>query len=367
MRIPALLFLSAVTLYGLNIGDQVKILRDTHPYYDQNGTVVSLSSTGATIDYDGDGIHEASGGISLSTEGVNWEVISNANITPRFSPGEQIIILPNLGYFTGSGYAPHGVPLTVGQTIAVNDQIYMSEATDAFGETYSFHNQESIASFPPLDLTKIIVLWQDDDGDGINDPVEQDPNADDDGDGVTNANDSDDDGDGIPDQFQQLDDFWGAGIVGDVWGNPGEGGQSITETNGSVTITSNVDTDNDVPTLLQILAKLDSFHSDTSTLLGQLNGQGQSLENSRDDIQPPGEGDLPSDLLPQEGISDLFSGAGGSMPNTSLTVGTHNVDIDLQDSRWDTVFLLAKVGLTSLVVVGSITATWKTSAMLLSV
>lgn len=127
------------------------------------------------------------------------------------------------------------------------------------------------------------------------------------------------------------------------------------------------DQDNDVPTLNQILARLDSFQDENTDLLQQLvdandNEDGSNLEDldfTRDESTLQGQ-------LPEEQLSSLLSGAGGTLPNTSMTLGDHTVNIDIMDPKFETFFLVAKAGLTSIIVIGSFTTTWQLSSLLIA-
>lgn len=77
-----LLLLWPHLVFGLSIGDRVTILRETHPYYGQTGTVLNVTDTGASLDYDGDGVRELEGGIALYSQGESW-IISNIEEWPK--------------------------------------------------------------------------------------------------------------------------------------------------------------------------------------------------------------------------------------------------------------------------------------------
>ena len=69
----------------VSVGDRIKVLYPSHPYYDQIGVVVSVSSSGFTMDYDDppDGQHESGGGLSLAGEGVGWVKVTTAPPTTQ--------------------------------------------------------------------------------------------------------------------------------------------------------------------------------------------------------------------------------------------------------------------------------------------
>lgn len=355
MRYFPLFFLPFCS-YGLQVNEWVKILRETHPYYDQTGRVEAISATGATIDYDGDGFHESGGGISLSTEGTNWEVVPDPSglITPTFEKDDEVQLIGTSNIYP----VPFLGRFVIGETMGHTSQIMQVEAILSDG------SKPVVPNYEPF--TDVLRLWEDADGDGSHDDDDDFPNdenetTDTDGDGIGNNEDTDDDGDSI---FDDNDQFPEGGD-----GNINTGGQSTTiDPNGILTgYIGNIDTDNDVPTLLQILARLDTLNSTNAGILESNTPEDLPVhEFDRNDIEYKDENDIPPGTLPTEGISSLFSGAGGSMPNTQIQLESHSIDIDLQDTRYDTLFLIAKVGLTSLVVVGSVMATWKLGGSMLA-
>ena len=69
-----------ITINGtgpLAVGDRIRIIRTTHPYYGNTGIVTSMGSNGFTVDYTipKDGVSESGGGANYSAEGVTWEKV----------------------------------------------------------------------------------------------------------------------------------------------------------------------------------------------------------------------------------------------------------------------------------------------------
>lgn len=64
---------------SLAVGDRIRIIRSTHPYFGQTGIVTSLSAIGFAVDYTvpKDGVNESDGGANFSAEGVTWEKITH--------------------------------------------------------------------------------------------------------------------------------------------------------------------------------------------------------------------------------------------------------------------------------------------------
>ena len=56
----------------LEVGSKVRIIRTTHPYYQQTGVVTNLDTVGFAIDYDDDQVREVDGGVNYSAEGTTW-------------------------------------------------------------------------------------------------------------------------------------------------------------------------------------------------------------------------------------------------------------------------------------------------------
>tara|TARA_E500000331_G_scaffold316704_1_gene327598 strand:+ start:547 stop:1239 length:693 start_codon:yes stop_codon:yes gene_type:complete len=134
-----------------------------------------------------------------------------------------------------------------------------------------------------------------------------------------------------------------------------------------IDIVNSGDQDNDVPTLLEILARLDSFQEENTDLLQQLvDANDPDDSSSLEDLDVSADQAGLSTKLPEEQISDLLNNAGGTLPNTSMQVGNHYFSFDLLDPKFATALLIAKAGLTSLIVVGSFTTTWKLSSILIS-
>lgn len=347
----------------MQVGDWVKVLRAGHAYYDQTGEVLRISTNMARVDYNGDGQTESGGGVGIDMEGINWVIVPDPNdlINPTFEKDDEVQLIGSSNIYP----VPFLGRFVIGETMLHTSQVMQVEAILSDG------TKPVVPNYEPF--TDVLRLWEDADGDGAHDDDDDFPNdenetTDTDGDGVGNNEDSDDDGDSIGDDF----DHFPNGEDGNINtgnGNVNTGGQSNNiDPNGILTgYIGNIDTDNDVPTLLQILARLDTLNSTNAGILESNTPEDLPIhEFDRNDIEYKDENDIPPGTLPSEGISSLFSGAGGSMPNTQIQLESHSIDIDLQDTRYDTLFLIAKVGLTSLVVVGSVMATWKLGGSMLA-
>ena len=381
-----LLFFPFLAYGSVVPGDWIRIIREDHPFYLQTGQVVSTGETGAAIDYDGDGQHENTGGIAFFSQDVNWIVVPNpndpvdGNLTTPFNEGDTIYIIDFVGEWHSRGIPKYEKfvlkSLDENKTLATPPRLECTILLLSTGQ--------EISGLPINNpWAKAMLLWEDKDGDGVNDipgdprfPVDSDPTDpeitnDLDNDGQDDLFDIDDDGDGIPDHldhFPQGED----GTINDGGGdgnlNTGGTGTVTTNEDGIITSVGNIDTDNDVPTLLQILEKLDSFKSENTSLLSQLvnseiNG---SSGKTVDDLDVSIGVDGVTSKLPEEQLSGILEQAGGTLPNTSMQIGDHYFSFDLQDPKFATAMLIAKAGLTSVVVIGSFSMTWKLSTILIS-
>lgn len=77
----ALLIPSAV--FGVSLGDQIRVLREGHPLFGQTGTVINFSEGGIALDVNGDGLFD--GGVSTDTQGDNWEVVDDTDTSFTFT------------------------------------------------------------------------------------------------------------------------------------------------------------------------------------------------------------------------------------------------------------------------------------------
>lgn len=149
-------------------------------------------------------------------------------------------------------------------------------------------------------------------------------------------------------------------------GSEGDNNEFSTEIY-EITQTSQVDQDNDVPTLLNILSKLNQIEYNTRQQT--FAETATDLSDSIDTILQPYE---PENLIPA--VQDFFTSKDptGSLPNLSFQVpsikgGATTHQIDLNDPRFDTLFTVASVGLTSLFVYFSIKSTAWASAHLIGI
>jgi hypothetical protein len=363
--IPSIVFAYDAT----DIGRTIRWLAVYSPFHngiDTNETreIVSVSSNGNNLF-----CAFSTDKFKLANENINWEFyVPPTLIDCTFEKDDEVEIIGfSNSYPQGTFLGQLGVRFFVGETLAHTSQVCTVEAIQDGVVVLAVPN------YAPY--TDVLRLWVDDDDDGAHNDDDDFPNdenetTDTDEDGVGNNADQDDDGDGLGDHF----DLFPLGedgniVIGGGNGDINTGGEANTTIpNGTLTgYIGNIDTDNDVPTLLQILARLDSMGSGSEGLLESLaTGTEIPFETDRDDIVYADENDISSGVLPTEGISTLFSGAGGSMPTTTMQIESHSIDIDFVDSRYDTIFLVAKVGLTSLVVVGSVMGTWKLSGTMLT-
>ena len=152
----------------------------------------------------------------------------------------------------------------------------------------------------------------------------------------------------------------------------------ISDTLGDVADSvSQGDQDNDVPTLLEILAKLDDLDQDNDNELLQKILDELVKQNESNDLNPeekdfaqldfenptgnvlPGEINLLGDSTPS-----------GSMPNLTLEVpginGPSYASINLTDPKYDTLYSVAKFGITAVFVFGSVRFTSWSAGQLLS-
>lgn len=174
-------------------------------------------------------------------------------------------------------------------------------------------------------------------------------------------------------------------IIGDPNNLPGEGtsGQGGQTTDPVIDITqfenlpSNIDTDNDVPTLQAILAKLDYLDQDNdNALLQQILDE---LIKQNDNTQLDNESKEFSDLEFENSTENILPSnidllgsmnPSGSLPALSLQVpginGPSSVSVDLTDPKFDTLYAVARFGITAVFVFGSARFTSWTSGQLLS-
>ena len=156
----------------------------------------------------------------------------------------------------------------------------------------------------------------------------------------------------------------------------------VTSTVSREASSSGGDNDNDVPTLNRILRELTYLDSDND---------GTWLEKIYEELKLQREGNSSDEVtledieFEDESITDrdddnIFAGDSqnplhgtdptGTMPNLSFYVpsiggGQESVSIDFEDDKYDNLFMIAKLGLTSLVVIGSIRGTSWSAAQIL--
>lgn len=380
------LFLPVFAYGVVTPGEWIRIIREDHPFYLQTGQVLTTSDIGAAVDYDGDGQYDQGGGVAFFSINENWIIVPDPNETPDhnltspFNEGDTVYIIG----FVGEWHS-RGIPKYEKFVIKSFDENITTSTPPRLECTILLLSTDQEISGLPINnpWAKAMLLWEDKDRDGINDipgdprfPVDEDPTDpeitnDTDQDGVDDLFDIDDDGDGILDHLDHFPKGEDGTInVGGGDGNINTGGTGTVTTNddGIITSVGNIDTDNDVPTLLQILEKLDSFKSENTSLLSQLvnaeiNGtSGKTV----DDLDVSIGVDGVTSKLPEEQLSGILEQAGGALPNTSMQIGDHYFSFDLQDPKFATAMLIAKAGLTSVVVIGSFSMTWKLSTILIS-
>ena len=153
----------------------------------------------------------------------------------------------------------------------------------------------------------------------------------------------------------------------------------ITVTDQPTTVViSDVDSDNDVPTLNAILNKLDYVDQDNDNellqkILDELVGQSNSNTNltpaevNYDNItfEDSYSNAIPTDINPLQSVTP-----GGSMPSLDFYVprvgGEQRVSVSLTDPSYDVLFAVAKAGLTAIFVFFSIKFTAWSAGQLLS-
>lgn len=144
------------------------------------------------------------------------------------------------------------------------------------------------------------------------------------------------------------------------------------------------DSDDDVPTLENILAALGDLDSDDDNAsltlifneLVTLNSKfgdttaGTEPEVSSSDFvvstgaQTTAAGADASNIIGEQ--IDITTGFGGSMPSTSFTLGDESYAIDLEAPEFSEAFTVAKAGLTSIVIISMFYMTWSLTARLVS-
>jgi hypothetical protein len=167
--------------------------------------------------------------------------------------------------------------------------------------------------------------------------------------------------------IQQPNGSWWYPATNDSEETPTSTTETQTETvNGITTITNttymnNGDQDNDVPTLLEILAeirKLTKPNSDDTDIL---------IET--DDFTEPEI--TKSDVLP-DNLENPLGSPSGQLPSTSLHIpriggGSRTVQIDLIDTKYEDFYNIAKLGITAVIAFTSIRGTsWAAGAILTS-
>ena len=115
MRILLLSSLFAYNLFGLEIGDTIRVKAGSHPFYNQIGTVVKIehggNTTQAKIDFDGDGVKD---GQVIVDYAYTYEVIQDPDPDPDSDSDESSFYME----VSGNGFY---IPPT----------IYVGEPTDS--------------------------------------------------------------------------------------------------------------------------------------------------------------------------------------------------------------------------------------------
>lgn len=181
-------------------------------------------------------------------------------------------------------------------------------------------------------------------------------NSGDDGNGNGNGNaGGDQGGSNLMDNNYQLNEF-GEWVYD--FSNSGSSFSGVTQQ-------TQVDQDNDVPTLLQILSKLEEIRIvfDPSSTPTDTSPPESPIEEFTNNFEP--NSIIPDNINPLDGINPS-----GSLPNTSISLpsiggGSRQVNIDLNDSKFNALFSVANAGLTAVVVILSIRGTaWSTAQLL---
>lgn len=143
----SLFLLSTFPLYGIVVGDQIKHYRETHPYYGQTGTVVSVGENGLSLDHDGDGVRDVGGGVSffsssgIANEGRNWDLIEN-------------YIPPGDGDGSGGGDSGGGTEIIIDDNGTVVNVTVNTAAPDLESIMISLQQiEEDIENNTPIDYT----------------------------------------------------------------------------------------------------------------------------------------------------------------------------------------------------------------------
>ncbi len=89
----------------LSVGSKVRIIRSTHPWYGSVGVVVSLGESGFAMDHSTpkDGIRETDGGVTYTSEGTSWELVSPDYYRAQFNNNEYLEV-ENLAPYIGQNF-----------------------------------------------------------------------------------------------------------------------------------------------------------------------------------------------------------------------------------------------------------------------
>lgn len=124
---------------------------------------------------------------------------------------------------------------------------------------------------------------------------------------------------------------------------------------------SNIDTDDDVPTLLLILSELQTLNENQSDT--------GNIDSTTSDFSFKESSSIEGSFPTESVFTDISPT--GSHPNLTFYVpkvvgGQTHTTIDIGDPKWSAVLNVAKIGLTALVVYGIFRNTWRLSATMLS-